>query len=48
MEEIDEVLKVYVDKSESIMDVDNVRRNSVDIFLNTREYANKCEDNDFR
>ena len=32
MEEIDKVLKVYVDKSESFMDVDNVRWNSADIF----------------
>ena len=48
MEEIYEVLKVYVDKSESFMDFDNVSRNSVDIFINTKEDANKWKDNNFR
>ena len=48
MEEIDEVLKVYVDKSESFMDVDNVRSNSVDIFRNTRKDVKKWEDSNFR
>jgi hypothetical protein len=48
MEEIDEVLKVYVDKSESFMDEDNIRWNSVDIFLNTTEDAEKWEDTKFR
>ena len=48
MEEVDEGLKVCVDKFESFIDVHNVRWNSVDDLLNTREADSKWEDNNFR
>ena len=35
--EVEEVLKVFVDKSETFFDVDNVRWNNVDIFFKTKE-----------
>ena len=35
--EVEEVLKICVDKSETFFDVDNVRWNNVDIFFKTKE-----------
>ena len=34
--EVEKVDKVFVDKMESFMDVDNVRWNSIDVFLTTK------------
>ena len=46
--EVEKVDKVFVDKMESFMDVDNVRWNSIDVFLTTKEKQKVWKDSNFR
>jgi DNA-binding Lrp family transcriptional regulator len=47
-EEVSEVLKVYVNKSDTNMDVDNLRWNSVDIFLTPKGGCKEWKESKFR
>ena len=47
-EEVSEVLKVYVSKMDTIMDVDNLRWNCVDIFLTPKGGCKKWKEIKFR
>ena len=47
-DEVEKVLKVYVDTFDSYIDVDNVRWNSVDIFLTTNNDSNTWKKKFFR
>ena len=46
--EVENVDKVYVDKNETFMDIDNLRWNSIDIILTTSEKVNVWKDINFR
>ena len=46
--EVKKVDKVFVDKSNTFMDVDNVRWNAADIFLKTSETADSWTESKFR
>ena len=47
-EEVSEVLKVYVNKTNTVMDVDNLRWDCVDIFLNSNGGSKKWKESKFR
>ena len=46
--EVENVDKVYVDKNETFIDIDNLRWNSIDIILSTSEKVNVWKDIHFR
>ena len=46
--EVEEVIKVFVDKSETFFDVDNVRWNNVDIFFKTKEKTDTWNNSKFK
>ena len=46
--EVEEVIKVFVDKSETFIDVDNVRWNNVDIFFKTKEKTDTWNNSKFK
>ena len=46
--EVEEVLKIFVDKSETFFDVDNVRWNNVDIFFKTKEKTDTWNNSKFK
>ena len=47
-EEVENVLKCYVDKFETFIDINNVIWNSVDIFLTTKKESKLWKENGFR
>ena len=47
-EEVENVLKCYVDKFETFIDINNVIWNSVDIFLTTKKESKLWKENSFR
>ena len=46
--EVEKVDKVFVDKNETFVDIDNLRWNSVDIFLSTNEKVEVWQNKKFR
>ena len=46
--EVESVDKVFVDKNESFLDIDNLQWNSVDIYLQSKENAKVWNDLNFR
>ena len=47
-DDVDEVLKVFVSKSENYFDVDNLQWNKIDITLNSKKDSKCWQDNKFR
>ena len=48
LDEVEDILKVHVDQFESFLDVDKLRWNTVDIFVNSKEDAETWKDKIFR
>ena len=47
-DEVQDILKVHVNKFESFLNVDDLRWNSVDIFVKSKEDAKAWEEKSFR
>ena len=47
-EDVDKVLKVYVNKFDTNMDINNIRWNSVDIFLTTKKGCKHWKESEFK